>query len=65
MVSSEVFTTYMICTTISIISLGIMCIKNIKRDIELLELIKKESDFHCDTELKILKNMLEDIENEK
>lgn len=46
MVSSEVFITYMISTTIAIISLGVMCIKNIKRDIELLELIEMVDKKH-------------------
>ncbi len=42
MVSSEIFITYMVSTTLAIIGLAIMCIKNIKRDIELLELLEIE-----------------------
>lgn len=40
-VDKTTFIIYMISTTLAIISLGIMCIKNVKRDIELLELISK------------------------
>lgn len=46
MVDKTTFIIYMISTTIAIIVLGVMCIKNIKRDIELLELINKIDEKH-------------------
>ena len=46
MVDKTTFIIYMISTTIAIIVLGSMCIKNIKRDIELLELINKIDEKH-------------------
>lgn len=55
MVNSEIFITYMVSTTLAIIGLAIMCIKNIKRDIELLELIKKVDEAHNKVEDSILR----------
>ena len=60
MVSNEVFITYMIFTTLAITSLGIMCIKNIKRDIELLELIQMVDNKHS-----LIEKELSNIINEK
>lgn len=48
------FIIYMISTSLAIISLGIMCIKNIKRDIELLDLIQKTSEAHYKIERSII-----------
>ena len=41
MINEITFMIYMITTSLAIISLGIMCIKNVKRDLELLDLIDK------------------------
>lgn len=60
MVSNEAFITYMISTTLAIISLGIMCIKNIKRDIELLDTINMIDKKHC-----LIEKEFSNIINEK
>lgn len=60
MVSSSVFITYMIATTIAIISLYIYIIKGIKRNIELLDLIQMIDNKHL-----LIEKELSNIINEK
>ena len=60
MVNSTIFIIYMITTTIIIIDLAIIDIKNIKRNIELLELIKMIDNKHS-----LIEKELSNIINEK
>lgn len=57
------FIIYMVGTTISIISLGIMCIKNVRRDIELLDLIQKTNETHYKIE-KVIIDLIGDEYND-
>ena len=57
MVDKTTFIIYMISTTIAIIVLGSMCIKNMKRDIELLELIYDVDKIHYKFEKELINQL--------